>query len=102
MDVNKGDKFLCKKSNKGHTNDFGVEENVWYYVVKIDNENLIPNQIRFLQVSDGKSVFNYNFRISQIDERYAKSVNTLDYFWDYFYTPQELRKFKLLKLNEYR
>ena len=83
-----GDKYLCKKSNKGHDFDIGVEENIWYEVVKVDGipkelEDL--NLVRFAQLNDGKSVFNISFCITSAP----------DYIWDYFYTEKELRKKKL-------
>lgn len=96
-EIKLGDKFLCKKTNKGHDNDIGVDENIWYEVVKIDK---IPRGMegikltRFLQVNDGKSVFNISFRFTEDDIPFTTKP-TSDYIWDYFYTPKELRKKKL-------
>lgn len=90
-----GDKILCKKTNKGHDNDIGVDKNVWYEIVKIDGVPKVMegmNITRYIQVNDGKSVFNISFCIT---ERNNKS----DYIWDYFYTTKELRKKKLDEIN---
>lgn len=101
MSVKFGDKYLCKKTNKGNDFDIGVDENIWYEVVKIDSspkeltaytysEYEIP---RYIQVNDSKSMFNISFCISNQN---SKS----DYFWNYFYTTKELRKKKLDKIYE--
>ncbi len=101
--MKKGDKFLCKKTNKGHDNDIGVEKNVWYEVVKMD---FLPKDLtsltysdydipKYVQVNDGKSVFNITFCVTHYN-------NNSDYIWNYFYTEKELRKKKLDKINDYK
>lgn len=90
FDLKLGCKILCKKTNKAHDNDIGVDENVWYEIVKIDVVPIVLDGMdimRFIQVNDGKSIFNIHFCIT---ERNNKS----DYIWDYFYTTKELRKKK--------
>jgi len=94
--MKKGDKFLCKKSNKGHDNDVGVEKHLWYEVVHVDG---IPDGFenikitRYVQVNGG-GVFNFSFCITHHND-------TSDYIWDYFYTTKELRKLKLDKIRKW-
>jgi len=95
MQIKLGDKFLCKKTNKGHDNDIGVEENKWYEVVKPDGplkglENLKIS--RYVRLNDGKSVYDFTFCITHHND-------ISDYIWDYFYKPKELRKKKLDEIN---
>ena len=100
-DIKLGDKILCKKSNKGHDNDVGVEENVWYEIVDISK---IPADltaytynnfglVRYVQVNDG-GVFNISFCLNI--NNYGKD----DYIWDYFYSQKELRKLKLDEISK--
>lgn len=91
MKINIGDKFLCKKTNKGHDLDIGVEESVWYEVVKIDE---VPSELEHMNVSRyvkvNVGVFDYSFCIN-------KETNS-DYIWHYFYKPKELLNKKLNKV----
>ena len=73
-----GDKLLCKKSYKLVNNFYKCkkERNKYYTITCIDVERIYFEEDFF-------------FNISQ----------SIWYIWDYFYTPQELRKLKLERLK---
>lgn len=93
MKIQKGDKLLCKK--RTFDGNLGVIENEWYDIIKFDElplELSAFTQLHFssyIQVNGG-GVYNYNFSLDK------KNKN---YIWDYFYTKQEIRKYKLEKIN---
>ena len=69
-----GDKLLCKKDDSS-LNSFVYKGE--YYIV---------NEV------------NYWILINNLD--YFTDINETYYIWNFFYTPQELRKLKLKQLNE--
>ena len=81
-----GDKLLCKKSDSLRCKR-GKSDKV--YLGKVKDKYYIITDI-------------VNNRIYFDDDYYylnSLSTNWFKYIWDYFYTPQELRKMKLEKLR---
>jgi hypothetical protein len=85
-------KVLCKKDFKIHNKDHSFERNKYY---EIRERN---NVFCWLKCSDIlASKFYYNRREKP---DYTSEVINKRVFSDYFYTSQEIRQMKLIKLNE--
>ena len=93
MELNKGDKLLCKKDSDVP----GIRENVWYEIIddgriNINGLNCDPPVSRRILVTCSDKHEIYNFAFFTRDGEYN--------IWDYFYTNKELRKEKIKKLND--
>ena len=77
MKLKVGDKLLCK-----NVISIKLKIGKYYTILKIDNNN---NIIHF---------DNYYFYTN------PRAYEYYNYIWEYFYTPQEVRKLKLKQLNE--
>ena len=80
-----GDKLLCKK-----TYEHNRFEGKYYTITGIDNEC-----VYFVYFVD-----NGCWPHSLSDVGYSLNSNGNWYIWNYFYTPQEMRKLKLKQLND--
>ena len=83
--MNVGDKYLCKKSLKTWQNKLHIiKKNNYYKILGKDN-------LRIITISESGG----NFSFASI------SISSLSpfLFFDYFYTKQEERKLKLLKIK---
>jgi len=86
-----GDKFVSKK--RFEILDFNENEIYCVVDVTVSSRTLFGFDIdipMFVQVAKNRSTFNYTFSLNE---------KTESYFWNYFYTPAELRKEKLKKIN---
>ena len=77
-----GDKLLCKKIVK----HIHIKETKYYTITKISYDSVLIDDWWFNK--------NYNFY------SFGSYIKKSYYVWDYFYTPQELRKLKLKQLND--
>ena len=75
-----GDKLLCKKEKHVYKN-FVIDK---YYTIT--------------DIYDECAYFDYDWYSFSLDKTLDKT--SFNYVWDYFYTPQEVRKMKLKKLND--
>ena len=83
MNLKIGDKLLCKKNYI----IFRKEKLYFYEILNVEYE--IINII-----CEKQSIYNsWYFSLDPNDKLW-------DYIWDYFYTPQEVRKMKLKKLKQ--
>jgi hypothetical protein len=87
-----GDKLFSKKS------DDYIFKHEYYTITRIGKSSReiygLNTEIKipiYVQVSDNKT-FLHDFIHNEL--------NNEDYIWNYFYTPNELRKEKIKKLNE--
>ena len=81
MNLKVGDILLCKQ-----------DDNCWV-IDLLDYQHVYKN--RDYIINDIK---NENLSINNLTYFYDKTDNW--YVWDYFYTPQEVRKLKLKQLNK--
>ena len=75
MNIKVGDKLLCKKSYKYNSHIKGK-----YYTITKIKDNVYVDL--------------------DYDDWFSLYPNNIWYIWNFFYTPQEVRKLKLKKLND--
>lgn len=103
MEIKLGDKFLCKTDyyNDVDLNLPSMNVGNWYEVVKIDHfdlpGNMTPQAIKYAQFNDGTSVYNFSLVIT---DKVLSCCKDGQHIWDFFYTPQELRKEKLKEIGK--